>query len=47
MGFHGPQEAARLLGEAVDFAPRTDLAAQKRLKGHSKIAGEFRDTEVT
>jgi nitrite reductase (cytochrome c-552) len=27
MGFHSPQEAARILGDAIDFARRAELAA--------------------
>jgi nitrite reductase (cytochrome c-552) len=34
MGFHAPQEAARLLGEAIDFARRGQLA----LRGDSRAA---------
>ena len=27
MGFHAPQEAARILGEAIDYARQGELAA--------------------
>jgi nitrite reductase (cytochrome c-552) len=27
MGFHAPQEAARILGEAIDYARQAELAA--------------------
>jgi nitrite reductase (cytochrome c-552) len=30
MGFHAPQEAARLLAEAIDYARQGQLAAQKQ-----------------
>jgi nitrite reductase (cytochrome c-552) len=29
MGFHAPQEAARILGEAVDYARQAQLAAER------------------
>ena len=29
MGFHAPQEAARVLGEAIDYARQGQLAAAK------------------
>ncbi len=31
MGFHAPQEAARILGEAIDYARQAQIAAQKIL----------------
>jgi nitrite reductase (cytochrome c-552) len=30
MGFHAPQEAARILGEAIDFARQGQVAVLKR-----------------
>lgn len=33
MGFHAPQEAARILGEAIDYARQGQLAAQALLAG--------------
>ena len=30
MGFHAPQEAARVLGEAIDYARQGELAALRR-----------------
>jgi nitrite reductase (cytochrome c-552) len=27
MGFHSPQEAARILGEAIDYARQAELSA--------------------
>jgi nitrite reductase (cytochrome c-552) len=32
MGFHAPQEAARILGEAIDYARQGEVAAYKALK---------------
>jgi formate-dependent nitrite reductase cytochrome c552 subunit len=29
MGFHSPQEAVRILGDAIDYARRAELAAVK------------------
>jgi nitrite reductase (cytochrome c-552) len=29
MGFHAPQEAARILGEAIDYARQGELAVQR------------------
>jgi nitrite reductase (cytochrome c-552) len=34
-GFHAPQEAARILGEAIDFARQGELAA---LRAYSNLA---------
>ena len=31
MGFHAPQEAARILGESIDYARQGQLAARKLL----------------
>jgi nitrite reductase (cytochrome c-552) len=31
MGFHAPQEAARILGEAVDYARQGEIAAMRAL----------------
>ncbi len=36
MGFHAPQEAARILGEAIDYARQGQAAAMK-LKGYSQM----------
>lgn len=33
MGFHSPQEAARILGDAIDYARQAELAAYKAVKG--------------
>ena len=30
MGFHAPQEAARILGESIDYARQGELAAFRR-----------------
>lgn len=32
MGFHAPQESARVLAEAIDFARQGQIEAQKLLK---------------
>ncbi|MBM3297666.1 MAG: ammonia-forming cytochrome c nitrite reductase subunit c552, partial [Candidatus Aminicenantes bacterium] len=37
MGFHAPQEAARLLGEAIDYAHRGRLALMKAPAGRSGV----------
>jgi formate-dependent nitrite reductase cytochrome c552 subunit len=37
-GFHAPQESARLLAEAIDYARQAQLAAVKQLRGHSGLA---------
>ena len=36
MGFHAPQEAARVLGEAADYARQCQIAAIEWRKGTSK-----------
>jgi nitrite reductase (cytochrome c-552) len=33
MGFHASQEAARILGEAIDYARQGQIAAQKLTAG--------------
>ena len=35
MGFHAPQEAARVLGEAIDYARQGELAALKAVAPRS------------
>jgi formate-dependent nitrite reductase cytochrome c552 subunit len=30
MGFHAPQETARVLGEAIDYARQAERAANRR-----------------
>jgi nitrite reductase (cytochrome c-552) len=44
MGFHAPQEAARLLGEAIDFARQGQVAAL-RLRGPGGAADEPEEGE--
>jgi nitrite reductase (cytochrome c-552) len=36
MGFHSPQEATRILGDAIDYGRLAELAAYKTLAGNSK-----------
>jgi nitrite reductase (cytochrome c-552) len=36
MGFHAPQEAARLLGEAIDYARQGQLDVEKMRIGATK-----------
>lgn len=36
MGFHSPQESARLLAEAIDFARQAQITAMKALEGKGK-----------
>jgi nitrite reductase (cytochrome c-552) len=38
MGFHAPQEAAKVLGEAIDYARQGELAANKWRTGPAKVA---------
>jgi nitrite reductase (cytochrome c-552) len=33
MGFHAPQEAARILGESIDFSRRGQIELQKVIGG--------------
>ena len=35
MGFHSPQEALRMLGDAIDYARQAELAAYKVVIAHS------------
>jgi nitrite reductase (cytochrome c-552) len=37
MGFHSPQETARVLGDAIDFGRQAELAAYKALIQHSGV----------
>ncbi len=37
MGFHSPQEATRMLGDAIDFARQAELSATKLLAKHGKL----------
>lgn len=37
MGFHAPQEATRMLGDAIDYARQAELAATKLLAKHGKL----------
>ncbi|MBK6766618.1 MAG: ammonia-forming cytochrome c nitrite reductase subunit c552 [bacterium] len=37
MGFHSPQEATRMLGDAIDFARQAELSATKLLAQHGKL----------
>jgi nitrite reductase (cytochrome c-552) len=37
MGFHAPQEAAKVLGEAIDYARQGELAASKWRTGPGKV----------
>jgi nitrite reductase (cytochrome c-552) len=39
MGFHAPQEAARILAEAIDYARQGQVAAE-RTRGRAKIIGD-------
>lgn len=32
MGFHSPQEAARILGDAIDYGRQAELAAYKAMQ---------------
>jgi len=34
MGFHAPQESARILAEAIDFARQGELALARPLAAH-------------
>jgi nitrite reductase (cytochrome c-552) len=34
MGFHSPQEAARVLGDAIDYARQSEIAGYKVLNAH-------------
>jgi nitrite reductase (cytochrome c-552) len=36
MGFHSPQEATRILGDAIDYGRLAELAAYKTMAGNSK-----------
>lgn len=36
MGFHSPQEATRILGDAIDYGRLAELAAYKVMAGLSK-----------
>ncbi len=36
MGFHAPQEAARVLGEAIDYARQGELAALRHAAPNSE-----------
>lgn len=36
MGFHSPQEAVRILGDAIDFARQAQLSAQKAMQGQTR-----------
>jgi nitrite reductase (cytochrome c-552) len=38
MGFHAPQEAAKVLGEAIDYARQGEVAASKWRTGSAKVA---------
>ena len=38
MGFHAPQEAARILAEAIDFARQGQLAALGRAPASAPVA---------
>jgi nitrite reductase (cytochrome c-552) len=38
MGFHAPQEAAKVLGEAIDYARQGEVAASKWRTGPAKVA---------
>ncbi len=38
MGFHAPQEAARILGEAIDYARQGELAVLKMASAHARTA---------
>jgi nitrite reductase (cytochrome c-552) len=38
MGFHAPQEAARVLGEAIDYARQGELAASRLQPGPTRTA---------
>ena len=38
MGFHAPQEAAKVLGEAIDFARQGELAASRLRTTQAKVA---------
>jgi len=38
MGFHAPQEAARILGEAIDYARQGELAVLKMASAHGRVA---------
>jgi nitrite reductase (cytochrome c-552) len=38
MGFHAPQEAAKVLGEAIDYARQGEVAAAKWRTGTTKVA---------
>jgi nitrite reductase (cytochrome c-552) len=37
MGFHSPQEATRMLGDAIDYARQSELAATKVLAKYGKV----------
>ncbi len=37
MGFHAPREAARVLGEAIDYARQGELAARALLPGGAAV----------
>jgi nitrite reductase (cytochrome c-552) len=41
MGFHAPQEAARILGEAVDYARQGEIAALKLIKAPHQEGDEY------
>lgn len=41
MGFHAPQEAARILGEAVDYARQGEIAALKLIKAPHQGGDEY------
>ncbi|MEZ4599597.1 MAG: ammonia-forming cytochrome c nitrite reductase subunit c552 [Syntrophotaleaceae bacterium] len=53
MGFHAPQEAARILGEALDYARQGEIAALRFVKGplletepaESKVQGTVKDVD--
>jgi nitrite reductase (cytochrome c-552) len=38
MGFHAPQEAARILGEAIDYARQGELAVLRMASAHARTA---------
>ena len=38
MGFHAPQEAAKVLGEAIDYARQGELAASRVVTLPTKMA---------
>ena len=38
MGFHAPQEAAKVLGEALDYARQGELAATRLRMPSTKVA---------